>query len=239
MAAVCATVAAFAQDGRFSYRIGFEHTTGDYGGTQEVSDLYAPLTLLYGGERVTFRATIPYLEAEFLDPISADGLPTYTESGPGDVILGATVYDVWRSFDGGLALDLTGEIKLPTADEEQGLGTGETDYTVQADLYKFVGRSTLVGTIGYRLRGEPPGLGLDDSWQVSAGALYRFSAYTSGGLFLDYRQSSIPGAASIREASAYLGWRLGDGWRAQSYLIHGLSDTTLDWGVGASLRRGF
>ena len=76
-----------AQDGQLSFRAGIERVTGDYGTSQEFGDLYVPLTVLYERPRLGFRATLPYLEMEFADPVTSS---TYTESGIGDVVLGLT-----------------------------------------------------------------------------------------------------------------------------------------------------
>jgi hypothetical protein len=235
LAAGWATVAV-AQDGELALRSGIERTSGDYGGTQEFSDLYVPLTVLYERRKLGFRATLPWLEVEFADTATSS---TYKESGLGDVVLGLTVYDVYRSSDGSVAVDLTNKVKVGTADEQKGLGTGETDLSVQADIYKFLGRSMLVATLGYKFRGEPDTFVIDDTWLAAVGGYYRFSNATSGGLFLDYRQSSVPGFEGISELTASLSQTLSDGLRVQGYLVHCLSDASLDWGAGLSLRLSF
>jgi hypothetical protein len=227
---------AIAQDGQLSFRTGIERTSGDYGSDQDLYDLYVPLTVLYERRRLGFRATLPYLEVEFTDSATSS---TYTESGLGDVVLGLTVYDVFRSSDGSVVVDVTNKVKLGTADEQKGLGTGETDLSVQAEIYKFLDRSTLVASVGYKIRGEPATVTVDDTWLVSAGGYYHFSNSTSGGLFLDYRQSSVPGLESIGELTASLSRRLAGEWRIQGYLVRGLSDTSLDWGAGLSARLAF
>ena len=178
---------------------------------------------------------MPYLEVEFTDAVDAS---TYTQTGFGDVLLGLTFYEVLRSSDRSVAVDLTTKVELGTGDEEKGLGTGETDYAVQADLYKFLDRSTLVGSVGYKVRGEPANITIDNTWFVSMGGIYRFSTATSGGLFLDYRQSSVPGFESIRELTGSLSRDLDGPWRVQGYVVRGLSDTSLDWGAGLSVRTG-
>ncbi len=226
----------FGQEGRFAFRTGIEQTSGDYGGSRDFRDRYIPLTVLYERSRLAFRVTLPWLEVEFADP---DGLSTFTESGLGDAVLGLTVFDVLGSTDGSLALDLTSKLKLGTADERKGLGTGETDYSLQADVYKFVGRSTLVVSAGYRLRGDTATLPLDDTWLLAAGGFYRLSSATSAGLFLDFRESSVPGYESIRELTASLSRSLAGQWRVQGYLVRGLSDTSLDWAAGVATRRDF
>jgi hypothetical protein len=228
--------AAPAQEGDVSLRVGFDQASGEYGGVNELDDRYVPVTLLYRTQRIAFRATVPYLEVEFVDPVDSS---TYTQSGLGDVVLGLTFYDVFESSNGTVAFDLTGKVELPTADEDKGLGNGEPDYSLQADFYKHLGKGSFVGTLGYKARGEPTGVLIEDGWLASVGGLYRFSTRTQGSVWLDYRESSVPGGESIREATASLSRDLDDHWRVQAYLVRGLSDASLDWGAGFSVRRVF
>jgi hypothetical protein len=69
--------------------------------------------------------------------------------------------------------------------------------------------------------------------------MYRFSDRTSGGLFLDYRESAVAGAVAIRELTASVSRQLNVPWRLQAYLVHGVSDASADYGAGLSIRRNF
>ena len=205
---------------------GLEYTAGDYGGDVDYEDLYVPLTLTYELRRVDLRLTIPYLEVE----TAADT----TESGLGDVIAGLTVYDVWRSADGTMALDFTAKIKLGTADETRGLGSGETDYSAQAGLYKALARGGFAMGAGYKSRGDTQFVELENAWFAYMGGLRSFSPRTQGGVFLDYREASIVGNDAVQELSAFIAHRTARRWGVQIYLLKGLSDTSPDWGGGIS-----
>ena len=63
--------------------------------------------------------------------------------------------DVW-----GLAAVAYG--KIPTADEDEGLGTGEADYGLTLAASKFFSRGGLHLNAGYRFIGEPDGVEFDD-----------------------------------------------------------------------------
>lgn len=234
-AAVGSTAAAQGPASHVSLRVGTERISGDYGGDVDYRDVYVPATVLLDRGRFGFRATIPYLEIEFTDPLDGS---TYTESGAGDVVLGLTLFDALTPR-GPWSVDATLKVKLGTADEARGLGNGEDDYTLLADLRRSLERGALVATVGYRLRGEPTGVMLEDGWLTSIGALRTFGAATTGGLFVDYRESSGLGQEAIREVSASLSRRLQRDWRVQGYVVRGLTDTTLDLGVGLSIRRDF
>ncbi|MFO7650989.1 MAG: hypothetical protein R6X13_06605, partial [bacterium] len=73
---------------------------------------------------------------------------------------------------GNLALDLTGKVKFGTADFDQGLGTGEQDYSLQAGLFRFFDRFTAIGTAGYTVRGDPDDVDLDDQFFASRSSTY-------------------------------------------------------------------
>lgn len=246
--AMLASVTALAQDQNttFTYSAGAEYTTGRYGGDVDIEDLYVPLTATLDHGRTHFRLTLPYLsitapEGTVIysaggEPIPGTGDIT-TESGLGDVIGSFTVYDVIISRRLRLAMDLTGKIKFGTADADKGLGSGENDYTLQADLYKFFDQLTLMGTVGYKFRGDPSEIDLEDALMASVGFNYRVTPDTSAGLFFDYRESAITGNDSIQEVSGFLSQRFNENWRFQFYALAGLTDSSPDWGAGIKIKK--
>lgn len=233
-AAVGVPAAAQTAENHVSIRVGTERISGDYGGDVDYRDLYVPATVLVERSRFGFRATAPYLELAFTDPVDGSA---YTEAGVGDAVLGFTLFDALTPSRGLWSVDATFKIKLGTADESRGLGNGETDYTLLADVRRSLDRGALIATVGYRLRGEPTGIALENGWLTSFGALRSFGPATTAGVFLDYREPSVPGQEAVREVSASLSRRLQRGWRVQGYLVRGMTDTTLDLGMGLSVRR--
>jgi hypothetical protein len=94
-------------------------------------------------------------------PPPEETVETRTESGLGDVRLGAAV-----PLAGGGArrhrLEAEVDLKAPTADEEHNLGTGEWDARFGLfGEYRFWS-ATLFAGAGYNLLGDPKGLELDD-----------------------------------------------------------------------------
>jgi hypothetical protein len=231
LAGLVSPLAGIAQ-GNLRFDAGVEYTNGDYGGTVDYDDLYVPLTLTYGLRRVDLRLTVPYLEVETVADTAA--------SGVGDVIAGITVYDIWRSADGDLRLDFTGKIKLGTADETEGLGSGENDYSLQTGLYKVLPRGGgFSAGVGYKARGDTAAVDLEDVWFAYIGGLHSFSPRTRGGIFFDYREASIAGNEAVQELSAFIARRTSGRWGVQVYLLKGLSDTSPDWGGGFSVGTRF
>ena len=234
-------------DTEFSISTGVDFTSGTYGGDVDIEDTYIPLSATIDSGRFTFRLTVPYLsltapEGTIYDP---DGVPLpgtgelITESGLGDIIGSATIYNVIDSQRLDLVMDLTGKIKFGTADEVKGLGTGENDYSVQADFYKFAEQLTLVGSVGYKFRGDSAELGLDleNVMMSSVGGIYKFTPDVNGGLFFDYRESAISGNDSVQEISIFVSRRITDDWRLQLYALTGFTDSSPDWGGGIHIKR--
>ena len=237
------TATAESNDQQFSLSTGIDFASGSYGGDVDIEDTYVPLTMTADYGRVAFRLTVPYLsvkapEGTIFDsggePLPGSGAVT-TESGLGDIIASATLYDVINNQRLGLALDLTGKVKFATADEDKGLGTGEIDYSVQADFYKFLDDFTLLSSVGYKFRGDPTGLDLNDVFMASLGGTYKFTPNVNGGLFFDYRESSVSGSDSIQELSAFVSRRVSENWRLQVYGLTGFTDSSPDWGGGVRL----
>ena len=247
-AVMLASVTALAQDqnATFTFSAGTEYTTGRYGGDVDIEDLYVPLTATIDYGRTQFRITAPYLSVTAPEgtvilgpggePVPGTGEIT-TESGLGDIIGSFTVYDVINSRRLGLAMDLTGKVKFGTADADKGLGSGELDYTLRADFYKFFDQLTLLGSVGYKLRGEPSGVDLEDALMTSVGFNYKVTPETSAGLFFDYRESAISGNDSIQEISGFVSRRFNENWRFQFYALAGLTDSSPDWGAGIKIKR--
>ena len=220
---------------------GVEYSTGKYGGTDDIEELYVPFTLRADFGRLGLRVTVPYLtvstpaDTVITDP-GMQAVPgtgeTVTESGLGDVIAALTLYDLYVSDSANFVIDATGKIKFATADETKGLGTGENDYTLQLDAYRFFDRLSLQASAGYRLRGEPPGVDLNDVLLASVGGSYLTSDTTIVGMFYDYRESSITGLDDIQEVSAFASFRLSRAWRMELYAFTGLTDSSSDFGGG-------
>lgn len=219
---------------------GAEYTAGSYGGDKDIKDVYIPVTIRYEEIRYAVRLTVPYRwvnapEGTFIDPggpvVPGTGNDS-TETGIGDVIVGGTLYDVWKVPDRNFAMDLSGKLKFGTADEEKGLGTGENDYGMYANFYHWIGQTSLIAVAGYELRGDPQGIDLDNTATVSLGVSHRLTSDTRVSGYIDWRQSSFPGDDDPAELTAFISHQLNKSYRVTSYALAGLSDSSPDWGVG-------
>ena len=225
-------VSAWAQDDatRFVLSTGVERDIGDYGGSYDIEELYVPLIASISNDRIGFRITVPYLSVK--SPIDETSDATETESGLGDISLSATLYNVIESPQLGFVVDVLAGVKLGTADVDKGLGTGENDVTVRADAFKFFDDVTLLASAGYRWRGDPEGVDIDDVMLASIGAAYFTAADDMVGVTFDFRESSYAGNDDIEELSVFYSHRFNDSFDLEVYALTGFGDSSPDWGAG-------
>jgi hypothetical protein len=164
--------------------------------------------------------------------------PVTTESGLGDVIAAGT-YSIVDDRDARFLLDVTGKVKIPTADEKKGLGTGQFDYALQVDAYKSVGAFTALAGLGYRWLGDPPGIDFRNVWYGTLGATYRVQKGLSAGVTLDYREAALSTTQEQMELTPFISWRFAEQYKLQAYGVIGLKDGSPAWGLGTMIYRTF
>ena len=241
-------VAAQTGAAQTSVSAGAEYTTGKYGTPDKTETLYIPFILRHETGPWVLKATVPWLRitgpgnviGAGADRVVVPGVNNArrTESGLGDIVLSG-FYNVLDERKGGLGLDLGAKLKLPTADENKGLGTGELDYAVQLDFFRPFDATTLFGSIGYRVYGDPPGVNLRDVPYASIGASYRMSSQRAIGAAYDYRPHIVDGGGKVSEATLFWSNRLTPQWKLQIYGVVGFADASPDAGIGALLERRF
>ena len=241
-----------AEDGELSLGAGLTYSTGTYGTPNETKILAIPFTARYDTAPWIFKLTVPFLHISG----SGDVIPglgqvnnsnsrgrgrggvSESVSGPGDTVASAT-YNTYYNSASKLGLDLTGRLKLPTGDADRGLGTGSTDESFQADLYKTFDRVTLFGDLGYTFFGHSEFIELKNGLNYGVGASYKLDATDSAGLSLDGRQRVTPGGPPQRELTAFWNRRIDKVRRIQAYFLVGLENGSPDWGMGVSAAYSF
>jgi outer membrane protein OmpA-like peptidoglycan-associated protein len=97
-------------------------------------------------------------------------IDTSWQTGFGDVKLGFKYkfLDDYKKDAVGLALKAY--VKLPTADEEKGLGTGKADFGADLILSKNLGHvADIHASLGYQINGDPDGVNLGNSFDWGIG----------------------------------------------------------------------
>lgn len=228
--------------------VGYDYSRGDYGLAQDTEVTFVPAHLSYDQGRWGFKASIPFINIKGPATVVAGGgtgtgagaptrPTTSSESGLGDVTLAATYHA--RPVPGELNIDLSGRVKFGTADEAKGLGTGETDFYTQIDLYQNFGVITPFANVGYRFLGSSQAYQLKDGFYATAGAAFRVSDKTVVGAAYDWRSRIIDGAEHGTDALAFVSVTPDETWNVLGYVLVGFNDASPDLGVGTLLSYKF
>jgi hypothetical protein len=255
---IAVALLAFAQGalaadaGEFSLGVGFNYSRGDYGTTTTTEIVSIPIVARYDRGPWVFKLTVPYLRVSGGTSVvpgigrvtstnprrRGGGAGEATADGLGDIVASATYNSFYNSATT-FGVDVTGRVKVGTADRDQGLGTGENDYSVQVDAYKTYARVTYFGGIGYTELGSSPYIQLNSVLNATAGASYKLDEHNSAGLSVDTRERASPSGSPQRELTAFWIQKIDRTWKAQAYVLKGFADGSPDWGVGASVARSF
>lgn len=227
---------------------GIHYSTGDYGTGRDTDILAVPVTARWDRDRLTLRLTVPWIEISGAGSVvpgfgsvgnpnpagrgrrgGAGGADT-SASGLGDTTVAAS-WAVLRN-PAGWGLDVTGKAKLATADEDEGLGTGEHDFGVFVDGFRTIERTTWFGGFGHTWMGSSVQYPLRDVWSLNVGASYRIDERDSAGLAFDARQAVSASSEPQREVMAFYGRKFDRRWSGQAYFLKGLADGSPDWGAG-------
>lgn len=216
---------------------GFDFSSGNYGQAVTTDILYLPLTIKYETGPWTFRGTTSYVHVRGPANVIGTGDNTafignastaaFSRSGLGDTLLGVT-YSLESFWPRAIYIDLTAKVKLPTASTRKALGTGRTDFILQADFAKALGKFTPFGTIAYRFIGRPSAYRLHNAWNASGGLQYRLARGLDIGASYDYRQSALPGGVDPQEIFTYVAVGIGKKWSVDFYGVAGLTDGSPD-----------
>lgn len=225
-----------------SVMTGVDYSSGSYGTDQDTDILVVPFSLRYRTGDMRLSATLPYLSIDggssivgggggpiIIDPNS----PPSKRDGFGDVTLGAT-FAALKEETAGFAVDLGATVKLPAADADNGLGTGETDYGVTVDISKSFGDFIPFVTLGYRMPGDPDGVDLNNAFTASVGTSVTFGSSVLV-VSYDHREAISDLVEDSREIFGAFSSPLGDALNWTLYGTAGLSDGAPDFGAGLML----
>lgn len=224
---------------------GVNYSRGDYGLAEDTEVFVVPFNYVAERGPWALRATLPWLQLNGPAAVVAGsngsvGGPTRptssSESGLGDSVVALT----YKTNTGptGPHFNFTGKVKLPTGDEDRGLGTGEVDYQAQVDYYESFGSTTPFMNVGYRVLGD--GLyQLEDGLYASGGVAFLVAEGTSIGASLDWRESIVTGGDDAVESTLFAYRKLNADWSTTVYGQKGFTDASPDFGFGVSLSYEF
>lgn len=237
VALACAAAATPAQANDYiQFSIGADYSSGDYGTTPDTEIVAVPVGVKLQQGDFFLRASLPWLHVNG-PAIPGDGgaLPgpgvANSRSGIGDLSVAAGYsLPVTDTF----YFDMIGKVKLPTASESKGLGTGTTDFTAEVELTKVLGDTSVSLRGGRRFNGSSAAFPLQDVWQAGGG-IYHTAGKLMLGLDYDWRDAALPTVANRSELTGSLGYKLTDAFRLQGYAYTGLSDGSPNIGAGLQL----
>jgi predicted porin len=224
-------------DGRFSISIGADYSSGDYGASEDTDVWAIPIGLKYRTGLWRFGISSSWLRVSSPNIVDADGNfignsgAKTTETGMGDLHLSAA-YNLLDDRDYLIGLDVTGKIKIPTADEDKFLGTGKTDYGLNVEVFKTINAWTPYWNVGYKWKGNPSGIDYNNVWSSSLGFDYQVNRDLIMGTSYDWQQKVTQFSQNSQEVSAYASYYLNNNNKLNFYLLTGYSDASPDWGSG-------
>ena len=238
-----------ASNGKTSLTSGFNSSSGYYGTSSQTNITSIPFIGAYETAYWQLKLSVPYISMTTLGGV-IPGLgkgsskkttavtSVTTQSGLGDAVASAS-YFLFEPSATAPGLDVTAKVKLPTADKDKGLGTGETDYAIQFDFYQSKNRLTVFGSLGRKFLGSSADLPLNDIFYGSVGGSYKFADKTSAALSLDAAQASSATGSNQLELTFSLNHKLDKNKKVQVYLLQGFADGSPDTGYGAMLTFSF
>jgi len=241
---LCPTSILFGQEKiplRWSVISGLDYSSGDYREDDSTDILYVSQSVSLHRGQTAFRVTVPWLQIEgpsnILTPraenVTEDDLEgRRSESGLGDVQLSLST--TVKSFGEPLYLTPSVSVKIPTADEDKRLGTGETDVWLRLNAsWQWPGRLSTYASGGYRWMGSSEDYPLSDRAFGGVGLYKMFGRLGVGGGY-DFQERSFELFEDQHELGAYLSRSFGT-WRSTLYGRTGLTNSSPDYNVGLQL----
>lgn len=243
-AALCCLAAgsvSAAAAGSWEAGASFDYWSGDYGTDETTTLTYVPVTLKRYLSKGDVSVTVPYLAidssggAVVVDgTVNAGGASEpHAGSGLGDLVLKGTGY-VLEPEGRGLYLDVVGKAKLPTADEDEGLGTGELDVGIGVESSYWLDPDfnyVALADAYYTFIGDPPGVDYDNQFACDIGLGYQATPKLLASVYLNYRTALVDSGDDPASLLFFSTYKMHPQWSGDVGLELGLTDGEADWGV--------
>lgn len=161
-----------------------------------------------------------------------------THSGLGDIILRGRYYAVEEKEYVPL-IALTGRIKVPTASESKGLGTGALDHGYGVEMSKLLGEKWIAFLDGgYNFIGDPDGRELQNQYWFDIGGGHYLTKSLLVSVYYEEYRSLVANRVNIRDIFFAFNYKMSDAWRLNGGVTVGISNSAPDYGVslGTSYR---
>jgi hypothetical protein len=240
-------------DGSYSMLLsaGLGRFSGDYGEEEDTTLDVLSLNARRYFTRGEIQLSVPYLSVDgdgvrFVDdrPVAVPGNAIRgdddKESGLGDVVLRGEYYLRTGSSTSPWVIGLL-RLKLPTGNDDRGLGTGATDVEAGVGWIRRHGPLNWLADVGYTFVGGSSGLDPKNVWRIGAGVSVPFGVDERNNtyVYLEDRTNRFDGSEDRLSLAVGVGTSLDEAKRVRlsASLFFGLSDTAEDWGLYVTLGR--
>ena len=229
---------------RWQYGAAYSYSSGDYGSDETTSFHYVPLGVKRFCTWGDVSLTVPYVRVVTdggAAIVQGEVVPTGTgeesdESGLGDM-LAKVRYFALEEQGNRPYIDLALRLRLPTADEDKGLGSGEPDLTFFAEFTRTAGDAGFVlSELGYTVVADSLEVELENRFLYSLGYAHRVHEKVQFSGYLDGRTAVASGASDPLSLLLLSELRLSADLRFDIMLEFGLSDGSPDAGMMFGVR---
>lgn len=244
-----------AEAAKYSVGLGVDFATGDYDTDTTTDSWRVPLTIDYfPTDRLDFGLVVPYVHQNNSNTLLSGGTRFPFErrsdtrrtsfdssdsvSGLGDISLTAG-YLLLKESEASPGVRPLLYLKFPTADEDEGLGTGEFDVGAGIGVSKWFGRWYTFAEGRYIFQGSNDELGLDDYATLTAESGYRMTRNFLPSISLWWSSAPADDASDIAEARLNGTYWLSEDVSLQGYIGKGLTKTAADFGAGMAVYYNF
>lgn len=238
------------KEGEFSLLTGLEYQEGDYGTPDSTSLWRIPISISYRKTNFGFFASMPLLHARSDGdiiisnkttmpkkgvPPTSSSTKLQTASGIGDIVLSGTYYFI-PDLRNETIYRLTAVLKLGTANETKGLGTGENDFSIEGGAAKHINEYILSGTLGYEINGDSPVFNYNDVLYGAVGLTKQLAMNKQIGSLLHFSQALTDFSEEPLELSIFYSQPVAKTRDIYFYLSKGLSNGSPDFSIGGTIQ---
>jgi hypothetical protein len=232
---------------RVTVRLGAGYDQGDFGTGETSKAAYLPLSVRFAADRFDFTVSSSFASIDTAAGVRViDGVPVQIgngaplrESGVGDTVVRSRFF-IWNNTDSDLpSVTPFVRVKIPTAREELGLGTGKTDVGFGVEVDKRLHQLFVFGDLGYTVVGKVPGLDLRNRTAAGFGVGKELSESTTISGMFDWRRAIVAGNPNPAELTGVLSYKLSPSVTVSPNGFVGLSRGSSDFGLGLQLSLRF
>ena len=228
---------------RVTFRMGVGYDQGDFGSGETSRAAYLPVAVRFNANRFDLTVSSSFARIDTAGGVRLiDGVPVQTgagiplqESGVGDTVVRSRFF-VWENAGSDLpSVTPFVRVKIPTAREELGLGTGKTDVGAGIEIDKRLHQIFVFGDVGYTVVGKVSGLDLRNRTSAGFGVGKDLSESTTISGMFDWRSAIVAGNPNPAEFTGVLSYRLSPSVTVSPNGFVGLTSGSPDFGAGLQM----